>query len=52
MQPGLRVDHRQGCDRVPGSVPDDLLPTLALDVCFIEYLEAGLSTFEQRAKCR
>lgn len=52
MQPRLRVNHGQGSQRVPGSVPDDLFPSLALDIRRAEDLESSLAGFEQRRKCR
>lgn len=52
MQPRLRVDHGQGGERIPSSVPDDFFPSLALDVGLAEDLELGLASFEKCRQCR
>lgn len=52
MQPRLRIDHRQGSAGVPGCIPNQLFPALALDIGWGEELESRTARFKKGSECR
>lgn len=51
MQPCLRVHHRQSSGGVPGCIPNELFPSLALDIGRGEELESRTACFEKGREC-